>query len=397
MTACFLDFFELDAGRFSSSIFQMRGLLTLFVFCWLWLLLLLLLLLLFLLLRTPMHTIPLPGMHFFDAWRIRPSLQPDPQMGEKLASLGKEELIPQEPPNADYGQADRADIQHRREQEREAKGAAKTTAQLALEMPHVHRLAALVTEKADLLKELAIQRQSYQDEVKEASKEKAAARTAAPKKQKTTDASTPPVTPMSPPTPTSHGGQAMEVDAQGSTSQHSGAPFPYPFTHAPQYGGSTSSSTRPAPSSCHYTERTTAIRTFCDEILTVLANLPEEWPLVKFDLILNKAETYYVLWRRFLCLNERLSTLDDRPAACTINKNKDRILEHLVQVVSEWIVSSIEPAKELTRAKEPDFLFLHSKDFWFRSIWIDLHQALTIDRESSRDRANWPGTLHLQG
>ena len=31
--------------------------------------------------------------------------------------------------------------------------------------------------------------------------------------------------------------------------------------------------------------------------------------------------------------------------------------------------------------------FLHSKDFWFRSIWIDLHQALTIDRESSRDRA----------
>ena len=27
------------------------------------------------------------------------------------------------------------------------------------------------------------------------------------------------------------------------------------------------------------------------------------------------------------------------------------------------------------------------KDLWFRSIWIDLHQALTIDRESSRDRA----------
>ena len=64
---------------------------------------------------TLMHTIPLPGMHFFDAWRIRPSLQPDPLMGEKLASLGREELIPQEAPNTDYGQADRADIQHRRE------------------------------------------------------------------------------------------------------------------------------------------------------------------------------------------------------------------------------------------------------------------------------------------
>ena len=69
------------------------------------------------------------------------------------------------------------------------------------------------------------------------------------------------------------------------------------------------------------------------------------------------------------------------------SKDDDRILEHLVQVLSEWIVASIEPAKELTRTKEPEFMFLHTKDFWFRSIWIDLHQALTIDRVSSRDRA----------
>ena len=27
----------------------------------------------------------------------------------------------------------------------------------------------------------------------------------------------------------------MEVDAQGRKSQQSGTPFPYPFTHAPQY------------------------------------------------------------------------------------------------------------------------------------------------------------------
>ena len=92
-------------------------------------------------------------------------------------------------------------------------------------------------------------------------------------------------------------------------------------------------------------------------------------------------------WRRFLYLNERLRTLDAAPAARTIARNKGRILEHLVQVLSEWIVASIEPAKELTRTKEPEFMFLHTKDFWFRSIWIDLHQALTIDRESSRDRA----------
>ena len=53
-----------------------------------------------------MHTVPLPGIHFFDAWRIRPSLQPDPLMGAQLPAMGKEELIPQEPPNADYGLAE---------------------------------------------------------------------------------------------------------------------------------------------------------------------------------------------------------------------------------------------------------------------------------------------------
>ena len=76
-------------------------------------------------------------------------------------------------------------------------------------------------------------------------------------------------------------------------------------------------------------------------------------------------------------------TLTNWPAS----KKKDRILAHLVQVISEWIVSSIEPAKEMTRSKEPEFMFLHTKGFWFRLIWIDLHQSLTIDWASSRDRA----------
>ena len=131
-----------------------------------------------------MHTVPLPGMQFFDAWRIRPSLTPDPKMGEKLPSLGTEELIPEEPPNVDYGQSDRADVQHRREQERDVRGAAKTIAQLALELSHVHRLATLITEKADLLKDLAMRRKSYQDEVKESSKGKSAAGSTAPKSRK---------------------------------------------------------------------------------------------------------------------------------------------------------------------------------------------------------------------
>ena len=354
-----------------------------------------------------MHTVPLPGIHFFDAWRIRPQLTPDSKLGEKLPSLGTNELIPEEPANEDYGQGDRADIQHRREQERDVRGATKTIAQLALEMSHVHRLADLIKEKADLLKELAMRRKSYQDEVKESAKGKSTAASSAPKKQRTTGAPTSAATPM----PTAHGGKAMDVDARGGASQSSATPFPWPFTQSP----SASSSSTPAAPTQHDPPSVPAPatkpdvqqddpasvptqkgvqagappipRAFCDEILTVLSNLPEEWPLVKFDLILNKAETYYVSWRRFLYLNERLRTLDAASAARTISRNKDRILEHLVQVLSEWIVASIEPAKELTRTKEPEFMFLHTKDFWFRSIWIDLHQALTIDRESSRDRA----------
>ena len=191
--------------------------------------------------------------------------------------------------------------------------------------------------------------------------------------------------------------------------QPSGAPFPYPFSRTPSVSGTLSAPSQSEPPSvptpparpADQQEDQTAEptqrgiqagappipRSFCDDILTVLANLPDEWPLVKIDLILSKAETYYVSWRRFLYLNECLRTLDADPAARTINRNKDRILEHLVQVLSEWILASIEPAKELTRTKEPEFIFLHTKDFWFHSIWIDLHQALTIDRESSRDRA----------
>ena len=110
---------------------------------------------------TIMHTVPLPGIHFFDAWRIRPQLTPDSKLGEKLPSLGTNELIPEEPANEDYGQGDRADIQHRREQERDVRGATKTIAQLALEMSHVHRLADLIKEKADLLKDLAMRRKFY--------------------------------------------------------------------------------------------------------------------------------------------------------------------------------------------------------------------------------------------
>ena len=105
----------------------------------------------------------------------------------------------------------------------------------------------------------------------------------------------------------------MEVDARASTSQSTSTPFPWPFTQSPSTGGTPAAPTRhdtmsvPAsapPPEVQQEDQAPAShqkgvqagappipRAFCDEILTVLSNLPEEWPLVKIDLILNKAET----------------------------------------------------------------------------------------------------------
>ena len=44
------------------------------------------------------------------------------------------------------------------------------------------------------------------------------------------------------------------------------------------------------------------------------------------------------------------------------------------------------PAREVTKLRDPELLFLHEKDYWFRAIWQDLHLAATLDRVKSRDR-----------
>ena len=339
-----------------------------------------------------MHTVPLPGIQFFDAWRIRPSLTPDPKMGEKLPLLGTEELIPEEPPNVDYAPSGHPTSPRARKRCPRSCQDHCSTCLGDVTCPSTgdtHHRESGPAQGPRYAKEVLSGRSQgkLQGEVScriHCSQEAENHRCSRPHCYST-------------------------AHSYARTSQPSGAPFPYPFTRTPSVSGTLSAPSQSAPPSVptpparpadqqedQSTEPTQRgiqagappiPRSFCDDILTVLANLPDEWPLVKIDLILSKAETYYVSWRRFLYLNERLRTLDADPAARAINRNKDRILEHLVQVLSEWIVASIEPAKELTRTKEPEFMFLHTKDFWFRSIWIDLHQALTIDRESSRDRA----------
>ena len=104
----------------------------------------------------------------------------------------------------------------------------------------------------------------------------------------------------------------------------------------PRCANSTGSTIRPTRRSIHwaYTEgnpgwRPPIPRLFCDDILTVLANLP--WWVASCQ---NRPDTQQKL------KHITYRTLDADPAACAINRNKDRILEHLVQVLSEWIVAS---------------------------------------------------------
>ena len=63
-----------------------------------------------------------------------------------------------------------------------------------------------------------------------------------------------------------------------------------------------------------------------------------------------------------------------------------RLTEHLVEFLAEWILMALEPARAITKTRAPDFLFLHEKDFWFKQIWVDLHQTMVPDREGSYTR-----------
>ena len=68
-------------------------------------------------------------------------------------------------------------------------------------------------------------------------------------------------------------------------------------------------------------------------------------------------------------------------------RRPDHLVGRLVELLEPALGVGHVALGQQERTKEPEFMFLHTKDFWFRSIWIDLHQALTIDRVSSGDRA----------
>ena len=127
-------------------------------------------------------------------------------------------------------------------------------------------------------------------------------------------------------------------------------------------------------------------RAIFDKVLSNLRHLPENWPLMRFDLMLHKSASYYAIWRRFLRLNEYLRTFSEQAANATIDAHARGLTEHLVQFLAEWIILALEPARAVTKVRAPDFLFLPEKDFWFKQIWVDLRQTMVLDRQGSYSR-----------
>ena len=121
-------------------------------------------------------------------------------------------------------------------------------------------------------------------------------------------------------------------------------------------------------------------------ISAAIPHLPNEWPLAKIDLILQNTDKYYMSWRRFLFVHELLRAFNEKAAVNVLRTNATSLVEHLVEFLSEWIVAFLEPAREVTKVRDPELLFLHEKDYWFRAIWQDIHLAATLDRVKSRDR-----------
>ena len=99
-------------------------------------------------------------------------------------------------------------------------------------------------------------------------------------------------------------------------------------------------------------------RDLANDILAAIPLLPNEWPLVKVDLILQNTDKYYMSWRRFLFVHELLRTFDENTAVAA---NATRLVEHLVEFLSEWIVTFLEPAREVTKLRDTELLFLHEK------------------------------------
>ena len=113
----------------------------------------------------PIRADILPGMHFFNAWRIVPTMQIKLDDHEDLDSF--EEVLPPCEKWEFRTQTDaRTNAQLAREQTLQACAQNKTSAQMASEIAQVHKLATSLAEQVDFLADLACSRHGYMDQVK---------------------------------------------------------------------------------------------------------------------------------------------------------------------------------------------------------------------------------------
>ena len=254
----------------------------------------------------PVRTCILPGMQFFDAWRIAPTMLIDPLAYDDLESF--DGALPPREKWERRAQVDaRTDAQLAREQTLQARAQNKTSAQMAAEIAQVHRLTTLLAERAEFLADLACSRQGYMDNVKtrtsaKADKKGMKRRAGEDPLEPTTGATSVPATSGAHTTP-------MEVDdaGRGATSASSGtARSPMDIDAATVKGPFATEGAMPIP------------RELANDILAAIPLLPNEWPLAKIDLILQNTDKYYMSWRRFLFVHELLRTFDEKAAVAVL-------------------------------------------------------------------------------
>ena len=105
-------------------------------------------------------TFPLPGIFFFDAWRIRPGLKIPIQLSAGLTAvdLSHDEEMPQEPEAQDTRHVDRL---IRRQEVLTAQSDAKTVADCAMEVSYVMQLSQALLEAGDIIQESTTARHRY--------------------------------------------------------------------------------------------------------------------------------------------------------------------------------------------------------------------------------------------
>ena len=108
----------------------------------------------------PIRADILPGMHFFDAWRIVLTMQIEPDDHKDLDSF-EEVLSPREKWEFRAQNDARTDAQLAQEQTLQARAQNKTSAQMASKIAQVHKLTTLLAEQIDFLANLACSRHGF--------------------------------------------------------------------------------------------------------------------------------------------------------------------------------------------------------------------------------------------